>query len=135
MHDVAGMEVEEAFEDLVHEILVVLFNQFLRRVYHFEQVSVHQLSDEVDIFELLSIRRRQWQSYKFQDIGMFAEAKKLDFADYSSRIFQRLKSPSYFLNGDLLLSLYIQHGSHYSIHSCSYSLDELVPLVHAECRA
>lgn len=123
MHYIARVEVEETFQNLVHEILVVLFNQFLRRVYHLKEVCVHQLCYEVYILELLSICWRHRQTHQFQDIGVFAEAKQLNFSNHPSRVLKRFESSSHLLDSYFLLSFNIQHSSYDAVHSSTNTLD------------
>lgn len=49
MDDVGGVHEEESAQDLVDEVLHVVFSEFLPRVDHAVQVGLHQLRDDVDV--------------------------------------------------------------------------------------
>jgi hypothetical protein len=47
--DVGTVDVETPSEQLVHEILAVVIREVLSRVNNFVHISLHQISDDVDI--------------------------------------------------------------------------------------
>ena len=125
MDDIGRMDVQAASEKLVHEILTMVVFEVLSWVNDSVHVSLHQISDDVNIVEA-SWLWRLLHVDQADDIFMIEELQQFDFSNDSLRINQIFKSLGYFLDGNLSLDGVVKCWAHDTISTMSYLLDVLV---------
>lgn len=119
------MHVLESTNKLIQEKSVMLWSQVIICFDHLMQVRLHELKDNIDIFELPS-GRRQHNVFNLDYVWVTKQPKKLDFPQNASSIRDILKNVIYLLDRNPLPSVTINCSSNYSITSLANNLLDMI---------
>ena len=122
MDDVRGVHVVRADQDLEHEVLHMVVGQVLSGVDDSVHVSLHQISDDIDVF-VASLGG--WPGYfeKVDDVLVVEEFQKLDLSDDTLGVDQVFESLGDLLDGDLDLAFVVIGAANDTVGTVSDLLD------------
>ena len=132
MDDISCMHVVATSQNLEHEVLHMVVCQVLSRVNDSVHVSLHQLSDNVDI---LVARYRGWFAHfkYFDDVLVVEEFEKADLSYDTFCIDQVLEGLGHLLDSNFLVGVMVVCTTHYTVRTVTNLLDVFKLIVHAEC--
>jgi len=131
MDDVGRMHVVTAREDLEHEVLQVIVGKVLSRVDHTVHICLHQLRNDIDIFEAGGGR---WLRHikHLDNVFMLEELKQTNLTHNSLGVDQVLEGLRNFLNRHLAVVDVIVSAADDTIGTVTDLLDELKLFFDAE---
>ena len=110
---VRRVDVLQAPQDLVEEVLVVLVRQGLPRGDDAIEVGLHQIGDDVHVLEVDRVRGHRHQILHLHDVLVAAEvAQELDFPQDSFRVHQVAEDVRYLFDGYAPPGRRVVRGAH-----------------------
>ena len=128
------MDIEAATQQLVHKVLDVVISQVLPRVDHSVHVSLHQVSDDVDVL-VASLSRGPSNVDQGNDVIVVKEFQKLDLTHNSLRVNKVFESLGNLLDGDLALGGVVVGRADDAVRAVANLLNILEFLFNEESRA
>lgn len=125
------MDVNHTSEKLIHEILAMIVSKILSRVNNSMHVSLHQVSDNVNVF-VASWGRWFRNINQADNVFVIEEFQKLDFSHDSLGINQIFESFRDFFNSNLSFNRVVQSGYDDTVGAMSNLLDVLVLIFNEE---
>ena len=130
---VGRVDVLEAAEDLVHEVLEMLLRQRLARADDAVQVALHEVGDDVRVREILGVGRHGADVQDLDHVLVRVEvAQQLDLAQNALGIDQVREHVGYLLDGHLLPRHGVERGAHHAVGTGADGLQVDVARVHLE---
>mmetsp|Transcript_10913 Transcript_10913/g.27526 ORF Transcript_10913/g.27526 Transcript_10913/m.27526 type:complete len:305 (+) Transcript_10913:506-1420(+) len=128
---VRRVDVLEAPEQLVDEVLAVLVAERLRGANDLVQVRVHELIKDVHVFEDLPVGR--WQDIpNLDDVFVLEVPQELNLAEHALGVDDVLEGVADLLDGEALARERVARRAHHAVRALPDGLDGLVLGVHLE---
>jgi hypothetical protein len=122
---IGRVHVLEGLEDLVDEVLDVVYAERLLRVDDPVQVSLHEVAHNVDIVEGCEAGRAQ-DVHDVDDVVVAELAQQLDLSQDALGVYEVVKGVRHLLDGHLLLGLCVESADDHAVRAVPNRPQKLV---------